>query len=295
MKAAPTLAVVGAINVDLVVSGAPLPGPGETVVGGTFAQHHGGKGGNQAVAAARALGATRSDPTTPQVVMIGAVGDDDLGRAALRALAEEQVSTYVYTAPETPTGVALIGVDTRGENQISVAPGANSLLTDQMVIAGLINFAPSLVLASLEVPESAVRAAAEWCWAGDIPFVLNPAPAQVWVRELLPLTSLVTPNEGEIGMLGDIPASLTIVETRGAEGGVIHEGEVATRIPAPAVEAIDATGAGDCFNGVLSAGLLEGLDLYEAARRAVIAASLSVEHAGAREGMPVRAAIEAAL
>jgi len=294
MSGWPTLAVVGAINVDLVVSGAPLPAPGATVVGGTFAQHHGGKGGNQAVAAARALNASRADDAN-HVVMIGAVGADDLGQAAVNALAAEGIHTYVHEDEGAPTGAALIVVDERGENQVSVAPGANDHLTDRIVAAGLANYAPGLVLASLEVPEAAVRAAAEWCWAHDVPFVLNPAPARLWVRDLLGLCAYVTPNEGERSTLGEIPEGVTVVETRGQHGATIGGDGTSIDVPAPEVRAVDATGAGDCFNGVFAAGLLEGLDPAVAVRRAVMAASISVTRAGAREGMPSRADIDAAL
>ncbi len=280
-----TLAVVGAINVDLVISGAPLPAPGEAVVGGTFSRHQGGKGGNQAVAAARAIGRATGEP---RVVMVGAVGGDDLGRSALAALTEEGIATYVYEAAGAPTGVALIAVDAGGENQISVAPGANDLLTDKMVVSALVNYSPAVVLASLEVPEAAVRAAAEWCWASDVPFVMNPAPARAWARGLLGLCSFITPNQGELGALGDPPDELTIVETLGAHGARIHRQSATTDIDADAVDAVDATGAGDCFNGVFAAGLLDGLDVEAAVRRAVRAAMLSVTVAGAREGMPTR-------
>jgi ribokinase len=280
----PVLAVLGAINVDLVVSGAALPGPGETVVGGTFAEHQGGKGGNQAVAAARAFdGAGR-------VAMIGAVGDDAFGAAARAALEEEGVDVrWVAVRPDAATGVALIAVDDAGENQISVAPGANASIDARPVTEALDALAPAIALASLEVPASAVRAAGEWCRAHEVPFVLNPAPAGEEAASLAALAGYLTPNEGELAMLGDLPASVTVIETRGADGVRIHLGDASIHVPAPPVEAVDTTGAGDCFNGVFAASLLEGLALEAAVARAIEAAARSTTVRGAREGMPRRA------
>jgi ribokinase len=292
----PTLAVIGAINVDLVVTGSRLPAPGETVSGGRFATHHGGKGGNQAVAAARALGIVFEDPLgSGVVVMIGAVGDDDLGSDALAALDHDGVTASVAVREGIRTGVALIVVDERGENQIAVAPGANASVSAEQVEGGLDGLAPDVVLASLEVPEQAVRAAGAWCRSANVPLLLNPAPEQRWLREVVPLAAYVTPNEVELETLGDVPANVTVLETRGAGGVRIH-GRVGDRdvdVPAPRVAVVDSTGAGDCFNGVLAAGLLEGLELEHAVRRAVAAASASVTKAGAREGMPTRAEIDA--
>ncbi len=289
----PTVIVIGAINVDLVVAGAPLPGPGETVVGGSFARHHGGKGGNQAVAAARALtGGGR-------VLMVGVTGEDDLGAEARLALSLEGVDVrHVIAQPGEPTGAALIVVDEHGENQISVAPGANAVLTAEMVESAFGEVhadAPCIVLASLEIPLRVVRTTAEACRLLDTPFVLNPAPATAEAADLATLATVVTPNEVELAALGELPPSVAVVETRGTEGAIVHAEGVTTSLPAPSVEMVDTTGAGDCFSGVLAAALLEGLPLTEAARRAVVAASLSVSTPGARDGMPTRDQIDAAL
>jgi ribokinase len=285
-----SVVVIGAINVDLVVSGAPLPAPGRTVTGGVFAQHHGGKGGNQAVAAARALGDGQG------VVIVGSVGNDPLGHDALEALRAEGVATSVAMRPGVPTGVALICVDPDGENQISVAPGANAELTagDVTSAFGQVHEI-GVVLASLEVSHAAVRAAAAWCSEHQVPFVLNPAPVQAWVGEVATSATYVTPNEHELAALGSLPESVVVVETRGQEGVRIHRGGAEERIAAPSVEAVDTTGAGDCFNGVFAAGLAEGLDAAAAARRAVAAAALSVTKVGAREGMPTREELDAFL
>ncbi|MEO8476815.1 MAG: ribokinase [Actinomycetota bacterium] len=277
------LAVLGAINVDLVVSGAALPAPGETVVGGAFSQHQGGKGGNQAVAAARALGAAG------KVAMIGAVGEDTFGTAARDALAQEGIDvTHVATAYDTATGVALIAVDGAGENQISVAPGANATVDTTHVTSALDALAPAVVLASLEVPADAVHAAGEWCRAHEVPFVLNPAPAVEEAAALAGFATYVTPNETERAALGTLPDEVTVIETRGARGVRILDHGATIDMPAPRVEPVDTTGAGDCFNGVLAASLVEGLTLEPAVARAVDAAARSTTVAGAREGMPRR-------
>ncbi len=287
----PIVAVLGAINVDLVVSGAPLPGPGETVTGGTFAQHDGGKGGNQAVAAARALvhGHMLNIPEHPGpgVWMLGAVSDDQLGVAALEALREDNVQTdHVRFSPDAPTGVAVIMVAPDGENQISVAPGANALLDPAHVIGALETLQPDLLLGSLEVPEATVRAALEWSREHGIPAILNPAPFQPWARGLVPFATYVTPNEVEFEQLGPTPAGVTVIETRGRDGARIHVIDGVEDVPSLEVEVVDTTGAGDCFNGVLAAALADGAPLRDGVRRAVIAASLSVRTSGAREGMP---------
>lgn len=283
-----TLAVLGAINVDLVVSGAPLPKPGYTVTGGTFAEHHGGKGGNQAVAAARALG------PGGRVVMVGAVGDDALGRAALGALGDEDVATYIDVLPGVSTGVALIAVDEQGENQITVARGANARIDPDTVRGGLDEHRPSIVLISLEIPAEAAGAAAEWCKGHGVPIVLNPAPMQDWAIELLPLATYLTPNEGELAMIGEPPPGVTVLETRGPHGVRIHDGMVID-VPSPDVEVVDTTGAGDTFNGVFAVAIMDGLTVPQAAARASTAAALSVTRPGARGGMPRRQEIDAAL
>lgn len=300
VEGGPIVAVLGAINVDLVVSGAPLPGPGETVTGGTFAQHHGGKGGNQAVAAARAIrrGAMLSLANRPRagVWMLGAVGDDQLGVAALEALRENDVQTdHVVVSPGAPTGVALIAVGSDGENQISVAAGANGTLRPADVVGALDSLKPRVLLASLEVPERTVRAALEWGRDHDVTIVLNPAPPHPWAKDLVAFSTYVTPNEHEREALGAIPPDVVVIETRGADGALIHHPDGAQEhIAAPSVPVVDTTGAGDCFNGVLAAGLAWDAELSAAVRDGVLAASLSVGVPGAREGMPDIQAIEEA-
>jgi ribokinase len=284
-----SVVVVGAINVDLVVSGAPLPAPGRTVTGGVFAQHHGGKGGNQAVAASRALGGQG-------VVLVGAVGNDALGHDALEALRAEGVATSVAMRPGVPTGVALICVGPDGENQISVAPGANAELTAADVTSAFGQVHEiGVVLASLEVSQAAIRSAAAWCSEHETPLIVNPAPVQPWVADVALHAAYVTPNEHELESLGSLPDGVVVVQTRGPEGVVIRRGGEEIRVEAPKVEAVDTTGAGDCFNGVFAASLADGMNVAEAAERGAAAAALSVTKVGAREGMPTRAELESFL
>ena len=285
-----SVVVIGAINVDLVVSGAALPAPGQTVTGGVFAQHHGGKGGNQAVAAARALGSGSG------VVMVGAVGNDLLGHDALDALRTEGVATSVAMRSGVRTGVALICVAPDGENQISVAPGANAELAagDVTSAFGQVNEI-GVVLASLEISHAAVRAAAAWCSEHQIPFILNPAPVQPWVGEVAALATYLTPNEHERQALGTLPDGVVVVETRGHEGVLIQRDGEQEHVAAHPVQVVDTTGAGDCFNGVFAAGLAEGLEVSTAVQRATAAAALSVTKVGAREGMPTREELDAFL
>jgi ribokinase len=187
--------VVGSVNVDLVVVAPRLPGPGETVTGGDVARHHGGKGGNQAVAAAR-LGAP--------VAFVGAVGDDDFGAAARAALAGEGIDVTHLAAVGRPTGVALIVVDARAENLIAVAPGANASPTAASVAAalGALGVGPGdVVLASCEVPPDAVAAALATARAAGATAVLNPAPADGLDAATIALADVLTPNEAELALL----------------------------------------------------------------------------------------------
>ena len=312
--------VVGSVNVDLVVQGERLPLPGETVLGGTFTRFHGGKGGNQAVAAAR-LGVP--------VMLVAALGDDSFGGEARAALAREGVGTdVIVTLENTATGVALILVDAKAENEIAVAPGANAGLTAAHVRAALVRLAPhkdDVVIVTHEISTAAAREALRIGRAGGAWTLFNPAPADGIDRSLIGLSDVLTPNRGELARLvaddgrrsgrasvGDDPVrgARTLLETT-AEGPGVGKallvslgsaGAVLVRrdgppveIRAPKVKAVDGTGAGDALNGALAAALATGLDLETASRRAVVAASLSVTRAGAREGMPLLSELRAAL
>jgi ribokinase len=282
----PDVYVVGSINVDLVVTGAALPRPGETVAGGRFERHGGGKSANQAVAAAR-RGA--------RVRMVGAVGDDELGAEALGLLEAEGIDVSGVARLEgRPTGVALIVVDAAGENQIAVASGANAELDAAAVEHGLRGATEGVVLLGLEVPDAPVLAGARAARAAGLGVVLNPAPARELPAELLDLSPLLTPNRDEAGALaGEDGAEAAaralaartgapVVVTLGADGVLVLDGDAAERIPAPRVDAVDTTGAGDAFNGALACELAAGATLLDAARAAVEVAAESTRSPGAR-------------
>ena len=303
--------VVGSLNVDLVVSGERLPAPGETVTGGTFHRHHGGKGGNQAVAAAR-LGA--------ETWFIGAVGDDEFGADAKTALEAEGVRTdYLVTLPDAATGIALILVDAKGENVISVASGANLELTPSQVGAafGALRPAPiDIVLLGHEIPTLTLRAALEAARLKHATTILNPAPVGDLDRRTFALADHVTPNRVELARLVlndsrttgpaddfDDPEAAarrvlvgsangtgvrrSVLVSLGADGAMLVRPDEATvKIPALRVAAVDAVGAGDTLNGAFAAALARGESIEPAAREAVLAASIAVIREGAREAMP---------
>jgi ribokinase len=289
--------VVGSINVDMVVHADRLPIPGETVLGGQFAVHDGGKGANQAVAAARA-GA--------RVSIIGAVGTDANGDRALAALERDRVDvSRVRRVEGEPTGAAFVAVGPRGENQIVVAPGANAMVeldeADRRLIAGA-----DALLTSLEIPMATVVDALRQAHASSVPSILNPAPAHALPAEVLALGPILTPNEHELvvaigndqtaGALDELVARHAgpIVVTQGVAGALLADGDRREHFGGFTPElVVDTTGAGDTFCGVLAASLAESLPLADAIVRANAAAALSVSAAGARSGMPTAEAIEA--
>ena len=287
------MVVVGSANADLVVRVPVLPGPGETVSGGSFSRSPGGKGANQAAAAAR-LGA----PTW----FVGIVGDDEFGREARADLASLGVDVSHLRVGTSPTGVAEVLVDTAGENMIAVAPGANAELDGRAVEAALgsVPAEGGVVLANLEIGDEAVEAAAEMAIRRGFLFVLNPAPPRALGEQLLSACAVVTPNEHEAARLGapsiqgllDLGARAVVV-TRGSEGADLHvAGKPAAHQPAFPVEVADTTGAGDCFNGALAWALAGGRELVDAVRLASAAAALSTRALGARAGLPSAGEVE---
>lgn len=292
--------VVGSVNVDIVVRVPRLPGAGETVLGGLREDHAGGKGANQAVAAARA-GAT--------VEMVGSVGDDPDGSWSRAQLEAEGVGTgWLVAAPGVATGSALVVVDDRGENQIAVAPGANHLLDRARVAQALaaLELGPGDVcLSVLEVPDEAVEEAATAARRAGAAFVLNPAPARPLSPAVLEARPLLVANGDEAARLtgaGD-PAGAAralagssgapAIVTLGPSGAVVAEGHRLEVQAAYRVEVVDTTGAGDTFCGALAAALAARHPLRQAVARATVAAGLSVTAPGAREAMPSEAAITA--
>jgi ribokinase len=289
--------VIGSINVDLVVDGHRLPAPGETVLGGRFAVHHGGKGANQAVAAARA-GA--------RVTMIAAVGADEHGEHAIAALAAEGVEvTRVRQVDGEPTGVAIIMVGPRGENQIMVAPGANATLELDDDDRATIREA-DVLLTNHEVPAATVLDGLRTARDGGTLAILNPAPAHALSADVLALGPILTPNEHELivaigndetdAALDELSARHggPIIVTQGPAGALLADHQRRERFPGyPAGTVVDTTGAGDTFCGVLAAWLADGSALPDSIVAANAAGALSVGAAGARAGMPSREEIEA--
>jgi ribokinase len=298
----PVVVIVGSVNVDLVVATERLPGRGETVLGRRLERYGGGKGANAAVAAARVGAEAR---------LIAAVGDDVLGRDALAELVDEGVDTVgVGTVADEATGAALIVVDGSGDNQIAVGAGANAALGHDDVrraLGGALEGAGCL-LVSLEVPDEAVRTAAELGRARSIPVIVNPAPAGPSALGLAALGPIFTPNAGEArlltgetdprraaAVLADLTAAPVIV-TNGSEGALLLGGPGAEAIalaPPPGVTAVDTTGAGDTFSGALAARIAAGDRLRAAAAFGVAAGACAVRARGARASMPTAAEVHA--
>ena len=290
----PRVVVVGSSNTDLVLACPHLPRPGETLLGGEFHRFQGGKGANQAVAAARA-GA--------QVTFIGARGQDDFGRAAADSLRREKIDVRrFFECTDAPSGVALILLGGKSrENMIGVARSANDLLTPgHLKIARREIALAGVVVAQLETPLNTVLAAAEMALAAGVPFLLNPAPARPLPKKLLKLVHTLTPNEHEAALLtGEsdrVKAGARLLKsgckqvviTLGAKGALLVRAGETRHFPAPKVKPVDTVGAGDCFTGWLAAGMAEGLATSDAIERALRAASLSVTRPGAQDSMPHR-------
>jgi ribokinase len=271
--------VVGSANVDLVLPVQRIPRPGETVLATGLSRGPGGKGANQAVAAARAGAST---------AFVASLGSDDGGSLLRDALAESGVDLSLVSWTDTPTGTAIITVDAEGENAITVAPSANAELKLSGEATTAVRGA-KIVLSQLEIPFATVQAAAE----ASSYFVLNAAPAAELPDELLAHVDLLVVNETEAevvaggdrsSLLAKVPAA---VVTLGAAGAVILARDAAEiSIPGVSVEVVDTTAAGDTFCGVLAATLATGSDLTNAVRRATVAASLSVQAAGAIPSVP---------
>ena len=271
--------VIGSLNLDLVGRVGRLPAPGETVLGRDYQEFPGGKGLNQAVAAARA-GAS--------VAMVGCVGDDDAGRALRRVLDEERIDHSSVTTMPVATGRALILVDDRGENSIAVVPGANRGVSPPTSIP-----AARVALAQLEVPIDVVTRSFELAHDRGATTILNPAPADALPGSLLAHVDVVTPNEHEHRVLGAATESVdTVVVTRGPDGLEVWRGGVAEAHPAFPVEPIDTTGAGDAFNGALAARLAAGDHVDAALRFAAAAGALTVTRPGAVPSIPSGAEVE---
>ncbi|MFC7440849.1 ribokinase [Laceyella putida] len=289
------IAVVGSASMDLVVTSSKRPGAGETVLGEAFKTVPGGKGANQAVAAAR-LGAI--------VSMIGCVGDDHYGKAILQNFKENNVRTdYVKPVTDMESGTAHI-VLAEGDNSIVVVKGANDRVTPQYVEKALKVIRESdIVLIQQEIPEETVEYVSKICHDIRVPLLLNPAPARALSQTVIEKATYLTPNEHEASILfGGLKSEEALRRypnkvfiTVGNKGVRYHDGENEVLVPAYQVEAVDTTGAGDTFNAAFAVALAEGKSLRESLRFANRAASLSVMKFGAQGGMPTRAEVEESL
>jgi ribokinase len=297
-----SIVVVGSTNTDMVIKASHLPQPGETILGGTFFMSAGGKGANQAVAAARLGG---------KVSFIAKTGYDIFGKQAIDLFEKEGIDiSFIARDHYQPSGVALITVDDKGENCIVVAPGANASLMPQDIDEAKEKFeTASFVLMQLETPIETVEHVANISSAKKIKFLLNPAPATKLNDDLLKKITIITPNQKETEMLTGINVSdessakkaarylqnkgiETVIITMGAAGAfVLHENNT-QMIPGHKVKVVDTTAAGDVFNGALVVALSEGMNMNEAVAFACKAAAISVTRLGAQASAPERHEVE---
>ena len=290
--------VVGSTNTDMVIKAAHLPRPGETILGGTFFMNPGGKGANQAVAIAR-LGAP--------VTFICKTGTDIFGHQSQQLFEAEGINTsYVFSDPQNPSGVALISVDDKAENCIVVASGANANLTpEDLKKAEEAIDQCDIVLLQLEIPMETVEYVAKIASEKGKKVILNPAPAQPLSAKLLSHLYLITPNETEAEMISGVKITdeasaneaaqvlsekgvQNVIITLGSKGALVYSNGESEVVPAYKVNAIDTTAAGDVFNGALTVALSEGRDLKEASRFGCKASAISVTRSGAQSSAPYR-------
>lgn len=297
----PSILVIGSSNTDMIARVPRIPSPGETILGGQFSTAAGGKGANQAVAAARAGG---------KVCFIGCLGNDALGDDAIRGLAREGINIRYLRRKRAASGVALIFVARDGQNCIAVAPGANAQLLPADIKRAQSAFdAADMLLLQLETPLPAVTAAIKQAKKADLPVILNPAPVQRLSDDVLRCVSILTPNETEAGMLTGVKATneagarraaqvlhrrgvKTVIITLGARGAFVSSEGFQEIMPAFQARAVDTTAAGDVFNGALAVALAERLDLRAAVRFANAAAAISVTRLGAQPSTPTRKEID---
>ncbi len=287
--------VIGSSNTDMIVKVPHIPAPGETVLGNEFFTVQGGKGANQAVAAARAGG---------EVTFVACVGNDEFGIKAKEAYENEGINTkYVKTIDQAATGVAIINVADSGENSISVAPGANSFLSpaDIASLEKVISES-DLVLMQLEVPIETIEKAAELANRHKVKVILNPAPAQKLDQRLLEKITILTPNENEAELIVDAVPGTTdamqltrdllqlgissVILTLGEKGAYFSTSDTQKEIAGMKVNAVDTTAAGDTFNGYLAVALASGESMDDAIDMANKAAALSVTRLGAQPSIP---------
>ena len=290
------IVVVGSSNTDMILQMKRIPRPGETILGGRFSTAAGGKGANQAVAAARAGG---------DVSFIARVGNDMLGKQAVEGFCRDGIDTrYIATDPKEPSGVALIFVADSGENSIGVAPGANAALSvDDIHKYRDVILSANILLIQLEIPMETVQAAVKLAAEKQICVILNPAPAQPLSDDILQNVSVLTPNESETQLLTGIEVTdentaeraakllaqkgvKTIIITMGANGAFVYSSDFTGIVPSFPVKPVDTTAAGDVFNGALAVAFANRMNLTEAIRFANAAAAISVTQLGAQPSAP---------
>lgn len=290
--------VIGSCNTDMVIKTDRLPTPGETVLGGTFLMNAGGKGANQAVTAARQGGS---------VTFISKTGNDVFGKQSVELYNSEGINTdYIFSDEKNPSGVALITVDSHGENCIVVASGANASLSPSDIESAKEEIETgAFVLMQLEIPIETVEYAASMARKKGIPVVLNPAPARTLSEKLLKCVYVITPNEHEAEMLSGVKVSDwqsarkaadiisekgvdNVVITMGAQGAFIKEKDEYYTVEAVKVTAIDTTAAGDSFSGTLCVGLSEGKSILDSVKFAARVAAITVTRMGAQSSIPYR-------
>jgi ribokinase len=292
--------VVGSSNTDLIIKVPEIPRPGETLLGGEFMTFPGGKGANQAVAAARAGG---------EVDFIASVGDDSYGTQAIRGYEQDRIHTgNIKVCEGVPSGIAMITISDQGENAIVVASGANAELHPKDLEKAATSFRDAdVMLIQLEIPMDTVQKAVDLGHQLGTRVILNPAPAAELPDHLLHRVSIITPNETEAGRLTGISVSneqtaakasealhkkglQTVIITLGALGAYVSDNRsgIRTLVPGFNVRAVDTTAAGDVFNGQLAVSLAEGRPLDLAVREAHAAAALSVRKLGAQSSIPYR-------
>ena len=292
------IVVVGSCNTDMVIKADRLPIPGETILGGTFFMNPGGKGANQAVAASRMGG---------NVTLISKTGNDVFGKQSVMLYNAENIKTdYIYSDPKHPSGVALITVDSHGENCIVVASGANAYLTPSDIDKASSEIENSdLVLMQLEIPIETVEYVAEMATKKGIKVILNPAPARALTNNLLKNLYIIVPNKSEAEILSGIKVSDIesakqaadiisakgvdiVVITLGSQGALIKEYSEYHFVEAFKVDAVDTTAAGDTFCGSVCVGLSEGRSILDSVKLAARAAALTVTRMGAQTSIPYR-------
>lgn len=292
------IVVLGSCNTDMVVKSSRLPVPGETILGGTFMMNPGGKGANQAVAAARLGG---------NVTFVTKTGNDLFGRQSIELYNDENINTeFISSDPDLPSGVALITVDGEGENCIVVASGANGSLSPADVKDSEKEIASAdILLMQLEVPIETVEYAAKMAKKNGVKVILNPAPAQSLSNDLLSNIHMIIPNETEAEIISGIKVTDVesakkaadmicskgvdiVVITMGSAGALIKEGNQYHQIPALRVKAVDTTAAGDTFCGAISVALSEGKSLVDAIKFANQCSAITVTRMGAQASIPYR-------